>query len=320
MDSITQATLGAAIGEALLGEEEGYKGALAGAVVATIPDLDVGLHLFYDSFAMLSIHRGYSHSIGATILGAGLIAFVLQRGRYLTTDSYKKLCVFSWLVLFTHVILDAFTAYGTQLFLPFSDERFGWDSINVVDPVYTVPMLVGLFLSVYWFRTARYRAIFNKIALGISTVYLLGTLLHKQAVNRYFEAQFAKEKLAYNKLMSMPVGIANLQWYGVARNADTLYLKKFSYLAPKPSPTHAFAVNEKLLDELADKAKERMIWFAKGFYVAKKVGQTIRIYNLQVDMRGVKATAYGKVPTLGYFELTPLPNGSFVFSSGTHHK
>lgn len=44
MDSITQATLGAAIGQALLGKKIGGKAAVLGAILATIPDLDVYYH------------------------------------------------------------------------------------------------------------------------------------------------------------------------------------------------------------------------------------------------------------------------------------
>ena len=63
MDSITQATLGAAIGQALLGKKIGGKAAVLGAIVATIPDLDVVLLPLYDSLERISIHRGFSHSI-----------------------------------------------------------------------------------------------------------------------------------------------------------------------------------------------------------------------------------------------------------------
>lgn len=45
MDSLSQAALGAAIGEALLGKRIGKAGAIIGAGVATIPDLDVVLLL-----------------------------------------------------------------------------------------------------------------------------------------------------------------------------------------------------------------------------------------------------------------------------------
>lgn len=45
MDSITQAALGA-----ILGKHIGNKVAVLGAMVATIPDLDAALYLFYNKF------------------------------------------------------------------------------------------------------------------------------------------------------------------------------------------------------------------------------------------------------------------------------
>ena len=91
MDSITQAVLGAAIDEAVLGKKIGNKGAMLGAIVATIPDLDIALYLFYDKFEMLSIHRGFSHSIVFSILGAFLIAYVLQRIKWTNQITYQRL-------------------------------------------------------------------------------------------------------------------------------------------------------------------------------------------------------------------------------------
>ena len=61
MDSITQAALGAALGEAILGKRLGRKGAIAGAIIATIPDLDVLITPLFNDFDKISIHRGYSH-------------------------------------------------------------------------------------------------------------------------------------------------------------------------------------------------------------------------------------------------------------------
>ena len=94
MDSITQAALGASVGEAILGKPLGSKGALIGAIIATIPDLDIIFYLFYDKFEMLSIHRGLSHSILFSILGAFLITFVLQRLKWTKKVGYKRLWIF----------------------------------------------------------------------------------------------------------------------------------------------------------------------------------------------------------------------------------
>ena len=55
MDSLTQATLGAAVGEAMLGKKIGGKAALIGAVIGTIPDLDVLLTPFFTPLENISI-------------------------------------------------------------------------------------------------------------------------------------------------------------------------------------------------------------------------------------------------------------------------
>ncbi|MGB3668335.1 MAG: metal-dependent hydrolase, partial [Bermanella sp.] len=43
MDSVTQVVLGGAVGYAVLGDKVGRKAALYGAVLGTLPDLDVFL-------------------------------------------------------------------------------------------------------------------------------------------------------------------------------------------------------------------------------------------------------------------------------------
>ena len=50
MDSLTQAALGAAVGESVLGKKIGHKAAILGAIGGTIPDLDVLLTPFLRTF------------------------------------------------------------------------------------------------------------------------------------------------------------------------------------------------------------------------------------------------------------------------------
>ena len=45
MDSLTQLTFGAACGEAILGKKMGRKGLIWGAILGTLPDLDVFIPL-----------------------------------------------------------------------------------------------------------------------------------------------------------------------------------------------------------------------------------------------------------------------------------
>lgn len=320
MDSITQAVLGAAIGEAVLGKRIGHKGAILGAVVATIPDLDVALYLFYNKFEMLSIHRGFSHSIVFSILAAFLIAYILQRVKWTQAISYQRLWIFTWLALFTHILLDTFTAYGTQLFLPFSDWRVGFDSINVVDPVYTVPLLIGLICSLFIFKNKPSRIVYNSIGIAVSTLYLLGTLGVKNQVEEHFKTALAEQNISYNSLLTMPVGVANINWYGVAKTREGLYMQKYSILNEEQVPFEYFPSNDHLLEGVNPELVDRMKWLAKGFYTIEKDSNQLRFYNLQVDMRGTIKNDGLKAPTAGYFIIIPKENGEFEFSSGAHEK
>ena len=156
MDSITQIVLGAACGEIALGKKIGNKAILFGAIGGTIPDLDVLIgKLFYtNEIDSLAFHRGIMHSIPFAIVGALIFGFLfykvydygyLRRG----TTSLKDWIWLFFLSILTHPILDSFTPYGTQLFLPFSDYRVAFNNIAVVDPLYTLPLLLCEYYYVF---------------------------------------------------------------------------------------------------------------------------------------------------------------------------
>ena len=63
MDSLSQIVLGAATFALVKDKEIGKKSLLYGAILGTIPDLDVLLNPFFDSVEQLAIHRAFSHSI-----------------------------------------------------------------------------------------------------------------------------------------------------------------------------------------------------------------------------------------------------------------
>ncbi len=316
MDSVTQAVLGAAIGELVVGKEVGYKGALIGAAIATIPDLDVALYLVYDSYDMLSIHRGISHSILFCIVLSILLAILLKKIKLTSSVRFSNLWILSFSALITHIILDTFTAYGTQLLLPFSNTRIGLDSINVVDPVYTIPLIIGLTLSLSGKK--KNRDLYNKLGLIISTIYLCSTLFVKYYVHNHFVSELQDQAIEYNALLTMPVGIGSVHWYGVAKTDNGISMQKYSILKNEPSTFTYFETNDDLLEGLDENLVQKMKWFSKGFYTVSEVNDEIRFYNLQVDMRGIIDNGQVKAPTAGYFILGKNPDGSAKFSSGQH--
>ena len=319
MDSLTQATLGAVVGEALLGKKIGGKAAILGAIGGTLPDLDVLFTPFFTEFQKISIHRGYSHSLLLCFFGAFLLAYFLSKIKWTENIAYRRLWIFSFLTLSTHVLLDAFTTYGTQLFLPFSDWRVSFDSINIVDPFYTLPLLLGVLGSVFLYETQHSkRSIPNTVGLVVSSLYLLFTLGNKQHIEKEFQNQLVAQNITCLKLLTVPVKVGNMIWYGVAKDKENLYIGKYSMLENNDIKFHPFPINDHLLEGLDEQLIDRMKWFAQGFYTVAENEGKIRIYNMQCDMQGVRQFGDYKAPTAFYFEITPHENGGYHLSSGMH--
>ena len=146
MDSITQAVLGAAVAVAVLPVARAKRAAIYGAVIGTLPDLDALIHFAnpVDSFVY---HRSATHSLLVLSVFAPMLWWLLRRfDKALHADSNRWLLA-CWLVLITHPLLDWFTNYGTQLFWPIVDTPYALSSVFIVDPIYTLPLLLASALA-----------------------------------------------------------------------------------------------------------------------------------------------------------------------------
>ncbi|MGB1242405.1 MAG: metal-dependent hydrolase, partial [Chitinophagales bacterium] len=205
MDSITQFVLGAGVGEAVLGKKIGNKALLWGGLAGTIPDLDVVLYPFLDEVGRITVHRGISHSIFFAIFAGLFFGWLFYNWYQKSPDNNTTLK--DWALLFglgflTHSLLDAFTVYGTQLFLPFSDYRVGFNSIFIVDPIYTVPFILSIIVCSFLERTSKMRRIVSIAGLAFSTTYLCLTLVNKSFADDAFEAAMVEQKIPYTRYMS----------------------------------------------------------------------------------------------------------------------
>lgn len=319
MDSLTQAVLGAAVGQGILGKKLGRKAGIAGAIIATIPDLDVLISPFFDAFERISIHRGYSHSIMFCILGAFIAAYIMDRIKWTKVASFWQLWLFAFLALFTHVLLDAFTSYGTQLLLPFTDWRVSLDSISIIDPVYTVPLLIGTITSMFIIRRDHpRRGLPNTLGLILSSVYLIFTLANKQHIESVMADQLQEQSTPYYQMLTVPVSIGNTEWYGVVKDDSLLYIGKYSILKKNKIDFTAFPINKHLLNKMEAKVAERLTWFAQDFYTVAEYDGKIRIYNMQCDMQGVRHFGDYVAPTAFYYEYSLGTDGAYQLASGMH--
>lgn len=179
MDSITQFSLGAAIGIAI-SPKKTPKIAIISGLLASLPDLDILIHYSNDLDSVVN-HRGFSHSLFFLTLASPLLALIVFK--VFNYISYFRWWLIAFLALTTHAILDSFTIYGTSLFLPFSDEKVMIGSIFVIDPIYTLPLLVSFIYLVIrkqpWLIQGKS---FNTMALAFSQFYLLFGIVIQQII------------------------------------------------------------------------------------------------------------------------------------------
>ena len=164
MDSLTHGLLGLAIG-ALRRAERDRAAVLVGCVLAAeIPDLDYLWPADNSVLHSLKAHRGFTHSL----LAVPLVALVATALTKLMFRRAPAVTVFVWslpAVLFAHLLADAWTGWGTRLALPFSDARVTLDWMMVVDPLFTLPLLVGALWGVRK-RTLIRRAVLTGAAVA----------------------------------------------------------------------------------------------------------------------------------------------------------
>ncbi len=171
MDSLTQITLGASLGVAVMGRRTAaWKAALWGGVAGLLPDLDVFID-HGDAVLNMVRHRADSHSLLYLSLLAPVMGWLVDRLH--RTGAPWRWTLALWLALFTHPLLDLMTVYGTQVLQPFTDEAYGVGSIFIIDPLYTLPLLVGL----VWALIARPGLRANQWALVGSCGYLAWSVL-----------------------------------------------------------------------------------------------------------------------------------------------
>jgi len=148
MDPITQGALGASVPQAISTRKHLVAATLFGAVSGMVPDLDSLIRSSTDPMVYLQYHRQFTHSLIFIPVGSLICAlvfyFALARRWQI---SFKRTYLFCLLGYATHGLLDACTSYGTQLLWPFSDERFAWNTISIIDPLFTLPLLALVITS-----------------------------------------------------------------------------------------------------------------------------------------------------------------------------
>ncbi len=284
MDSLTQMTLGAAVGEAVLGRKIGRKALLLGAICGTLPDLDVFIP-YADPIKSFTYHRGFSHSLFILTLLTPVIVWLILKLHPRIKDFKSALLWLVWLSFITHILLDCLTVYGTQIFWPLSTYPVGFGSVFIIDPLYTVPLLIGVIAALVMSRRGQRGYRLNAITLGLSSLYLVWSLVAQYYVSRVVEDSLASQSISYDRLLVSAGPLNTLLWRIVAVQPEGDYLEGYySLVDGERKMTFSFhESHQELLEPLSGQwPVERLSWFTKGFYKVALEGDEVVMTDLRM--------------------------------------
>ncbi|MDZ5602696.1 metal-dependent hydrolase [Pseudomonas sp. RP23018S] len=288
MDSITQALLGAALQGSLLGRIQGRRALVYGAVLATVPDLDVFVH-YADPVSQMTYHRGFSHSLFVlTALGLALSTLVTALARWRWPDHgyrWPRLMLTFWLVLVTHPLLDAFTVYGTQLLWPLQVTPQSWAGVFIIDPLYSVPLLLTVvYAGVRGVGEGARRWL--AAALVFSTLYLGCGIAGRLVSEQRFAAALDAQGIAHSHVRAVPMAFNTLLWRVMAKTPDGHYYEGVSSLLDTAPPEmQRQALHLDAAQPLAGvPLHERLRWFTGDWLRYDIIGDALVVSDLRMGM------------------------------------
>ncbi len=287
MDSITQAALGGLCGEMTLRKQLGWKGMAWGLLIGTLPDLDIIVYPWLDKIQKLSWHRGVSHSILMCFIAALVLGWLLAKLHRKQGVTRKQATWFVFVTWVTHVAIDCFTSYGTQIFEPFHDHRFAFNNMSIIDISFTLPMLAGIILTLFFSKESSTRTIIGRVAAIWLCLYTAASFGLKYQAQTYFEKHLKAQGITPTRMMTAPTLSNILLWRMLAESGEHYHIAYWSVFdqPTRPCRIDSTPKGHKPLEPIKHHPEAtQLIWFTKGWH---KVIEDPQKENalLLVDMR-----------------------------------
>lgn len=259
--------MGAVIGEAVLGREQGRRAWFWGAIIASFPDIDVAFKYLFTPAGAILFHRGMTHSILVCTLLVFAFGYLLNRlyGNEKTYRGWRKLAAWG---LFSHIFIDLFNSYSVTLFWPLNI-RVVFDSMGIFDILFILPFIVAFISFLFLRKKVWTRKKVAIVAICVATVYLGFTSINKLSVEHTVRKELRAQGEDIGKVRAAPLPLTNFMWMVVAEKKDgsgfwqtsvtTLHKEKLKYsFVPKNSEWGSSFED--------DREYKRIKRFSRGFY------------------------------------------------------
>ncbi len=230
-------------------------------LAAWIPDIDNLLGLLGPE-AYLLYHRGFTHSVfGGAILALLLAGVWKLFGR---TFPFAGGVLLGYACILLHIFLDLITSYGTLIFFPLTRARYTINSIFIIDPIYTIAMI--LFLVAAKIRKTHARRIVA-VGMGWALLYPMLAFGINKAITGYYEGRLARDGVAYDGIELSTEPFSPFRWKLIVEDETSYRLagvNTFDLGRELEFETHAKPPPE-LVEKLGEKIGmlNTFLWFAR---------------------------------------------------------
>ena len=265
-------------------------------------DLDVFIRSSHDPLLYLEFHRQFTHSLIFIPIGglicASFFYYLFLRKKDIT---FKQTYIYSTLGYATHGLLDSFTTYGTQLLWPFTNDRIAWNTISIIDPLFTLPLLILVLTA-----TIKKNKIISYMAMSWVILYSLFGFIQKDRAES-IGIEIAKSR-GHNAIsvVAKPSFANLIVWKIIYTTKNYYYIDavKIGFSRKIIEGTRLDKLNVKKsfpwLNMESQQAKDidRFRWFSNGYLAMSKIYP-----NQIIDIR------YSMLPNEGHglwgIELSP---------------
>lgn len=321
MDLITQGVLGGVVGELVLGRKIGWKGMAWGLFFGVLPDMDILYSPWLDTTEQLRWHRGISHSILMMIVASFVFAKPLSLLHRKKGVSFRRAGWFVFLAWSTHVLIDVFTNYGTQIYEPFSDQRVSMANIFIIDLFFTLPLLACVFYRIWvgmvslkgWLgwkfgkvdededegpeypEFSRRGAV---IAISLSCLYVVFSFVMKLWAMDQIKGHMADEIPNGKVIEVAPTPFNTLLWRGLIETEEAYFVTYWSPFDREESKYDFLPKRRELATAFeGQKSFETLKWFSRGHWVARPGPEGKVVF---IDVR------FGELRNLEKNQLLPM--------------
>ena len=287
MDPLTQGIVGATLPQATNKNQHTVIAGLLGFFSGLAPDLDVVFRSNTDPLLFLEYHRQFTHSLVFIPFGglicAAVFYFLFARRWGL---SFRRCWLYCTLGFATHGLVDACTTYGTQLLWPVSDMRIAWNTLSIIDPLYTLPLVLLVILSALK-KNNRYA----RAALIWAISYPVLGLIQNERAEQLGQRLAQQRQHTPIRLEAKPSFANLLLWKIVYETEDKFYIDAVR-VGSSVNTYQGDSVNKlnltrdfPWLKPNTQQAKdiERFRWFSNG-YIAKDPDNPNRIIDMRYSL------------------------------------